>query len=390
MNFNDFKGAAKPLDEIDVPMLAHRLRVSEDHIRALIEVEAGGQPFDSQGRPAMLFEPHLFWRNLGDGPKRAQAAAQGIAYPNWKPGGYPADSYPRLKQAMAIDETAALKSASWGASQILGQNHALIGFATVQNMVRAFMNDAQEHIEGMIRFILANGIDEDLRANRWASVARAYNGPGYAANGYDRKLAMAYAKWSGRPDVAWSPDRPDPSRPHNLDREQLRSVQKQLRDLGYPEVGTADGVWGTKTRAAVLAFRADNGLPIVAAIDEEFLKVLPTAPRRGIAPERAEATVEDLRKQGSRTIEVTDTGKTVGAVVGGAGGAVTAIAALHGIIEQIKGLEGAAAFLEPVAAYFGIESSILFAAIGAYMWWENAQVQKVRLDDHRTGRNVGR
>lgn len=390
MTLGDFKGAARPLDEIDIPMLAHRIRVSEDHIRALIEVEAGGRPFDSQGRPAMLFEPHLFWRHLGEGPKRAQASAQGLAYPNWRSGNYPSDSYPRMMQAMAIDETAALKSASWGASQILGQNHSLIGFQTVHQMVKAFMDDAQAHIEGMVRFIVVNGIDTDLRANRWAAVARAYNGPGFAANAYDKKLAAAYAKWSGRPDVPWSPDAPDPDVPHRLEREQLKDVQRRLRELGYPEVGSADGFWGTKTRAATLAFRADNGLPIVAAIDDAMLQALMTASHRAVAPERANATVEDLREAGSRTIETTDTGKAVGAVVGGAGGVAAALLAAQGIMEQIAALEGAAALLEPVAAYFGMESSILFAVVGGYLWWQNGRVQAIRLEDHQKGNNVGR
>ena len=41
----------------------------------------------------------------------------------------------------------------------------------------------------------------------------------------------------------------------------VRDVQTRLRFLGYHEVGVADGQIGPRTRAAILAFRDDNGLP---------------------------------------------------------------------------------------------------------------------------------
>ena len=62
-------------------------------------------------RPKMLFEPHVFWRSLA-GADRTRAASLGLAYAAWKPGSYSTDSYPRLMQAMAINETAALKDSS--------------------------------------------------------------------------------------------------------------------------------------------------------------------------------------------------------------------------------------------------------------------------------------
>ena len=86
-----------------------------------MEVEASGGGFDRLKRPKMLFEPYVFWRNIS-GAARTRAASLGLAYAAWKPGAYPTDSYPRLMQAMAIDETAALKAACWGLGQILGEN----------------------------------------------------------------------------------------------------------------------------------------------------------------------------------------------------------------------------------------------------------------------------
>src|SRR5262245_61151885 len=84
----DFKGAAKRLADIDLPRIGQTIGVGEDEIHAVLEVESSGHGFDSQGRPTILFEPHVFYRNLS-GDKRARAVSAGLAYEHWKAGNYP-------------------------------------------------------------------------------------------------------------------------------------------------------------------------------------------------------------------------------------------------------------------------------------------------------------
>lgn len=191
-----FRGAAKRLDDIDLPTLGARLGVGEDEIHAFLDVETRGHGFDALGRPIILFEPHVFWRVLGKGPKRDRAAALGLAYPNWGQQPYPKDSYPRLIKAIAVDETAALKSASWGLGQVLGENHKAAGFATVQEMVEAMKADEEAQLAASVQFILTNHLDDELRRHDWAGFALGYNGKAYKKNGYDVKLAEAFRKWS--------------------------------------------------------------------------------------------------------------------------------------------------------------------------------------------------
>lgn len=190
----NFKGKAKRLDDIDLPLIGREIGVGEDEVHAILDVESAGTGFDKQGRPKMLFEPHIFWRELGAGAKRDKAAAAGLAYPRWKRN-YPADSYPRLAAAMKIDERAALRSASWGLGQVMGFNHAAAGWSYVHQMVEDFMEDEEQHLRAMIRFITATGLDDELRRHDWKGFARGYNGAGFAQNGYDRKLAQAFARW---------------------------------------------------------------------------------------------------------------------------------------------------------------------------------------------------
>jgi hypothetical protein len=191
----NFIGKAKRLEDIDLPLIGREIGVGEDEVHAILDVESAGSGFDDQGRPKMLFEPHIFWRELGAGPERELAVKQGLAYPRWKPGAYPKDSYPRLAAAMPINEDAALRSASWGLGQVMGFNAKVAGYPTARAMVEAFVEDEEHHLRAMIRFVKANGLDDELRRHDWAGFARGYNGPGFAKNGYDKKLAASFTRW---------------------------------------------------------------------------------------------------------------------------------------------------------------------------------------------------
>lgn len=200
-----FVCAAARLADLDLPRLGHEIGVGEDEIHAVIDVETSGGGFDALKRPKMLFEPHRFYAALS-GAARTRAVSLGLAYPTWGERPYPADSYPRLFQAMAIDEAAALKSASWGLGQIMGSNHAAAGYDSPQAMVLAFCAGGEtEHLAAMVRFIKANSLDDELRARNWAAFARGYNGPQYAKNSYHTKLAAAFAKWAKISDTPWPP-----------------------------------------------------------------------------------------------------------------------------------------------------------------------------------------
>ncbi|MCJ8140230.1 N-acetylmuramidase family protein [Falsirhodobacter halotolerans] len=198
-----FQGRAVRLNDYDLPEIGALIGVGEDEIRAVIEVETAGGGFDAKGRPRMLFEPHVFWRELPEA-KRRGAERAGLAYPKWGEKPYPRDSYPRLVMAMMLDPVAALRSCSWGLGQIMGFNHKAAGYPTAQAMVAAFMDSEPAQLEAMVRFIQSEGLDDELRRHDWSAFARGYNGAGYARHGYHTRLAAAYAKWAKVPDLVAS------------------------------------------------------------------------------------------------------------------------------------------------------------------------------------------
>lgn len=193
----DFVGPARPLGTEDVRIIAGYLGCHIAAVRAVLAVEAAGKGFGTDKRPIILNEPHVFYRELGPGPKRDLAVRRGLAYAKWGTKPYPRTQparYAWLADAMEIDEAAALKSCSWGMGQVMGFNHRAAGFNTVQEFVWAMTVGEGAQLYAMARFIVTNDLQLALRRLDWTAFARGYNGSGYAKNGYHTKLAAAYAK----------------------------------------------------------------------------------------------------------------------------------------------------------------------------------------------------
>jgi N-acetylmuramidase len=194
---------ARNLTDADFARAAKALNVEVAAIRAVAEVEAAGAGFLLDGRPAILYEAHIFHKHS----KGAHANAKdrrGVALssPSWNKSLYGATGaaqHNRYEDARKLNADAANKACSWGAFQILGENHQACGFDTSQDFVDAmWTGGAAAHLDAFVKFIQANKLDTALRNKQWATFARGYNGPGYAQNAYDQKMANAYARWKAK------------------------------------------------------------------------------------------------------------------------------------------------------------------------------------------------
>lgn len=203
----DITGKATRASAADIDAIANDAKIDPAALRAVMAIEAPRGPFDGK-RPSILFEPQHFWRNTS-GAARAAAAKAGLAHPKWGaiPYGSFASQYDKLARAMAIDETAALLSTSWGGPQLMGFNHGKGGFDDVRAMVRAFADSEAAQVRGMVAFIASSRLTSALRACDWPRFARGYNGAGYAKNQYDTKLAAAYAAERAKARVVAAQDR---------------------------------------------------------------------------------------------------------------------------------------------------------------------------------------
>ena len=196
----DFVGAAKRLEDGDIAIIAEQIGVEEASLRAVLQVETGGKGYDAKNRPKALFERHKFWKELADTPDlQANAAGLGLAYPKWGEKPYPKDSdgvYGEISAACDIDREAALMSTSWGLGQLMGFNFRLAGCASVEDMVQQAQESELNQLQQWVCFIKSAKLLDELQAKDWAGFAKGYNGPAYAKNQYDVKLAAAYDKFS--------------------------------------------------------------------------------------------------------------------------------------------------------------------------------------------------
>lgn len=202
----------KLLKHADLVKASQRLGVPVAAVYALNEVESQGSGFFENGKPAILFERHVMYARLqvartsADDQEQLLRRANDLAKQapnlvNAKAGGYigGASEHQRLAQARQMDEQAALESASWGGFQVMGYHWKRLGYPSVQDFVTAMNRSEADQLEAFVRFIEADAtLHKALKALKWATVAKLYNGADYQRNLYDVKLERAFERHQDR------------------------------------------------------------------------------------------------------------------------------------------------------------------------------------------------
>ncbi len=187
-----------PITRADFEAIAAKLSCEWEAVAAVAEVESGRLGgFGADDKLIILFERHLFSRKTN-----SQYDESHPQISNRTPGGYPRtqqERWAQLEQAYALNPEAALQSASYGRFQVLGQNFSNLGMADAKTYVAKLAKSEKDQLDAFEGFVRANGLSDELRAKNWAGFASRYNGPGYAANQYDTKMAQAYARIKANP-----------------------------------------------------------------------------------------------------------------------------------------------------------------------------------------------
>lgn len=383
-DFKNFKGAAKRLDDVDLPKIAAQIGVGEDELHSFMEAETRGSGFDDQGRPRILFERHVFYDHCR--PEDLPDAIE-VGLANKTPGGYGKESeqYGKLVKAMKIDAQAALLSCSWGLAQVMGFNHEAAGYSTVDSMILAFMADEENHLQAAVNFIKHEGLDDELRRHDWKGFAKGYNGKGYARNKYDQKLAAAFAKWSKIKDTPYE-SAPSAKTIDKAAKDQLiGNVQRLLRDKGYPEVGDVDNHMGKRTRNAILAFEADNHMALTGQVNDALLAALVKAPVRQNSAARTTATADDLKDKDIPTVKIGDRLQQVGKGVlttmgvGALGQGAVDFDSIKNKLDSMKGLYDTVVSFSPW---------IIGAAVAAGLLIGGIKVVEAQVEAYRKGHSV--
>jgi putative chitinase len=176
-----------------------------------------------------------------------------------------------------------------------------------------------------------------------------------------------------------------------LPRNKVRSLQQQLYDLGYVEVGEADGWIGTKTISAIAAFQSENGLTITGTFDDDtqeqlFLVEPRIVQRASDAPEKSRILegASKLKKFAGGAV-ATGVALSVETINEVAGDPIAAIEGAHGFIGKIK------TFFQPFESLFGFAADnwfvlLIAGAVGIYVTAK--KIEAARLEDHALGKTT--
>ena len=176
----------KKIDFSAFQTAAAALGVDPCFIYAVAANESNRSGFLPDGSTVVRFEKHVFKREL---KRFGQDPAQADALTGTK--------MSTVEKAMKINRVAALRATSWGMFQIMGFNHEAAGYNTVEAFVHAQGTGEQAQLDSFVAFVKANGLVSAMKKLDYAAFARRYNGPNYAENKYDEKLARAFAACKG-------------------------------------------------------------------------------------------------------------------------------------------------------------------------------------------------
>lgn len=249
--------------------LADRYNVGLAALMAVISVESGGQIYANvssvPNAPLIRWEGHYLYRLLA-GNQRDAAVAAKLASP--KAGGIknPTNQFERyamLRRAAALfGDDAAYSSISIGVGQVMGIHAVSLGYKSPKAMFQAACGGLGAQVEIMLRFIKRDNLIDELKRKDWSAFARGYNGPAYAKNKYDVKLAAAFAEAEAslpaRPSDDLSPAPVKAMLRLGSTGSRVREVQATLVRLGFAL--NVDGDFGPTTRDAVTTFQARRGI----------------------------------------------------------------------------------------------------------------------------------
>ncbi|MGO3183084.1 MAG: N-acetylmuramidase domain-containing protein [Aequorivita sp.] len=193
------------LTKKDIAAFSEKYNIEIAIIKAVLEVESKGAGFLNDGQPIILFEGHIFWRELkqrGYDCQSLKRRFEDVLYSPWTKIHYKGGSgeWTRIKKAISIRPEAdvaeaAYCSASYGLFQIMGFNYRLVGYYDVLEFVCNMKKNEQQQLAAFGEFLKANNLLSYLRNHQWAEFAKRYNGPDYKENHYDDKLKNTYNKF---------------------------------------------------------------------------------------------------------------------------------------------------------------------------------------------------
>lgn len=160
-------------------------------------------------------------------------------------------------------------------------------------------------------------------------------------------------------------------------------LQEDLKGFGYHS-GAIDGHFGPLTRAALLAFQADNFLVEDGIAGPSTQEAILSARRRQVSAERATKSVAGLARDGSRIAQASMAQGALGSTVA-VGGVVAAVEESTGAVTRIARSVGV---YEDVLSALGPWVGGAVVLVGVLVVLQAIKAGRARRDDHREAKTL--
>lgn len=218
------------------------------HIKGVSQVESAGETswtINGEILPPVREEAHWFGKLSG---YRFNASHPGISSTDWNPAlaaSTHAGAWAQVREAEALDKSAADQATSWGAFQVMGFNWQRLRYNSVEGFVQA-MQTPSGQMDGFVRYIKADPVLQNaLVVGEWDTFEQRYNGGGFHGV-YAQRIRDAVALFDGSPAVPRAMRKGDKG-------DDVRALQ---RALGI----TVDGDFGPATELEVKLFQSNHDL----------------------------------------------------------------------------------------------------------------------------------
>jgi hypothetical protein len=180
----------RAITDADIELAAQELNVEVAAVRAVAEVESRDQGFEN-GRPIIRYELHKFRNGEGtfagtagiyDRTHRHLSQRKRAAGEQYHNGTQPCE-YSLMHAAMMLCDSNgrrrysdAWKATSWGRFQVMGFNHAAVGWSSIESFVAAMCTSEVAHLRAFVGYINAHNLARHLRNHNWEAFVEVYNG----------------------------------------------------------------------------------------------------------------------------------------------------------------------------------------------------------------------
>jgi hypothetical protein len=187
---------------------SQKLGIEVEMALAILRKESGGKSFCPNGKMPVRFEPHVLIkqvrRKYGEdkarlipwyGCKKSSCdewKSLGFKHVSKCSGNWDQEFLKNMKSAIewcvqnGVDDEYVYRASSYGAPQVMGMNHAKLGYTSAKTMFEAFAASEMAQLKGMFNFFAGKGMVDDMRNKDFEKCSIKYNGSVKYAPGFEK------------------------------------------------------------------------------------------------------------------------------------------------------------------------------------------------------------